>query len=109
MTKPTAQERRLELSTLSQALKSNNTGDERVNELVIAYYTKIGLGTEFHTYNQWREKGYYVNKGAVALTVWGTPVKGKAPKPETTEVSSNEYEYFPICYLFSDLQVSPMA
>ena len=80
-----------------------------LNQIMLHHlYDKKGA-TEFNTFNQWKEKGATVIKGEKAFLIWGQPIRPKE-KTETKEKSEEEaegstYEYFPLCYLFSDKQV----
>lgn len=81
-----------------------------VNEVLIVMYTDE-KNTDFHTLRQWNEKGYSVNKGATAFVVWGKP-KATANKQEQSASSGTDEDdeddsFFPLCYLFSNAQVSP--
>lgn len=97
---------RKELIALSKVARMMiETGDaDSVNDALIQIYDKQqGEQCEYNTFNQWKQKGYTINKGVTAFHVWGQPrqvsqVPEGASEPE-------EYKYWPICYLFSDLQV----
>ncbi len=71
--------------------------------IVSACYTS----DEHHTFNtfwQWKDQGQSVKKGEKGFPVWAQPVKGKEKNPEAKK---EEYEYWPLCYLFSNQQVEP--
>ena len=79
------------------------TGSEHNDE----FYTDE-TNEEFKTLHQWNKDGFKVNKGAVSFLVWGKPKPMKkeqetAPKQATDE---EEDEFFPLCYLFSNAQVT---
>lgn len=64
--------------------------------------------TEFNTFDQWRKKGFSVKKGSKAFLFWGQPLKLKNKNQESKGPQDNEinnFEFFPLCYLFSNLQV----
>jgi hypothetical protein len=91
-----------------QAIKNGATDAQTVNEFVINSFKSDNLGIEeFHTFNQWKEKGFKILKGSTAYVVWGSPRKGKANEPVKLDdgTESDEFEFFPLCYLFSNLQV----
>lgn len=73
---------------------------ESVNEGLKSIYAEQGH-TELNTFNQWREKGFLVKKGSKALLLWGRPVS----KPQDQDQEQDEYSFFPVCYVFSNLQV----
>lgn len=103
------QQKRQQLKDISQAAKVLVQMGEfsHVNEYIIDFYMKQTEGiTEFNTFNQWLNKGYAVKKGEKAFIIWGSPVKGK---PQEATDPSDEYKYFPVCYLFSNLQVERRA
>ena len=53
---------------------------------------------KFQTYNQWKEAGFQVKKGEKAFLLWAKP-----KQLDETE----EGKFFPMVYLFSNLQVEP--
>lgn len=80
-----------------------------LNQIMLHHiYDKQGA-TEFNTFNQWKEKGATVKKGEKAFLIWGQPIrpkeKAEASEKKEEEAEGNTYEYFPLCYLFSDKQV----
>jgi hypothetical protein len=105
-------ERLKELSAGAQLLVKEGAYAS-VNEFLIEMYKENDPGiTEFNTYVQWREKGFQVQKGSEAYLVWGKPHelknKDKDPKNEESE-EEDEFKYFPVCYLFANTQVKPIA
>lgn len=77
-------------------------GFSTVNEAIIEkVYKEDGNHSEFKTFNQWRSMGYKIKKGSKAFTVWGKPTQGQRVKNDEADV----YDWFPICFLFSDKQV----
>lgn len=99
-------EKRKQLITLSQGIRALiEAGEfETVNEGLIETYKEENPGAEeFNTFNQWKEKGYTINKGSKAFIIWGQPRKAQQV-PEGSE-EPEEYKYWPICYLFSNEQV----
>lgn len=77
---------------------------DSVNEALISFY-RDNENKEFNTFWEWKDKGYNIKKGSVSFKVWGSPQKGKRPEPK--EGQEDEYDYWPICYLFSNAQVEP--
>lgn len=85
------------LSAGLQALKKSGAIDT-VNEGLKSIYEEEGHD-ELNTLRQWNEKGYKVKKGSEALLLWGSPVR----KPQ--DDSEDEFSFFPLCFVFSNLQV----
>lgn len=78
-----------------------------VNEGLANYYAEQGH-TTLKSYKQWQEQGYQVKKGSKALLMWGEPVPLRnADKQPQTEDEKEEH-FFPLAYLFSNLQVEPI-
>lgn len=104
-------ERRAELRELSNLAKLMMKGEcegMTVNEILIEKFHTDETNREFKTLWQWSAEGFKVNKGAVSFLVWGKPKsiqKGQetAQKEGTDE---EEEEFFPLCYLFSNAQVT---
>ncbi len=106
------QEKRENLKAISKvaqlAIKTGATQAQTVNEFVTDQYKSDNPGIEeFNTFNQWREKGFKIIKGSTAFVVWGSPRKGKLEEPvkNADGKEDDEFEFFPLCYLFSNLQV----
>jgi len=77
---------------------------ESVNDGLLQLYDKDqGETCEYNTFHQWKEKGFTILKGVRAFCVWGQP-RNASQTPEGSE-EPEEYKYWPICYLFSELQV----
>lgn len=73
---------------------------DSVNEAIVSTY-RNEEHQEFKKFWEWKREGCTILKGSKAFLVWGQPVKRTA-KPEN---QTDEYEFFPICYLFSNAQV----
>lgn len=90
-----------------------------LNYFIVKYiYTPQGEKKEFKTFHEWKAEGASVKKGEKAFLIWGQPRKGvkygeeaeqaaNAPKEQQTEAErlAQQYEFFPLCYLFSEDQV----
>lgn len=89
--------------------------ETRTVNYMLLNYVYTTEETVFQTFNQWKEKGATIKKGAKATVIWGQPRKGgvsledKLKKdPHTVPVddpTAEEYEFFPLCYLFSEHDV----
>lgn len=73
-----------------------------INEALIDAYSKDGH-TEFKTFNQWKSEGKSIIKGSKAFVVWAKPKDIPHPDPEAEQ---DEFSYYPLCYLFSNKQVT---
>lgn len=98
--------RREQLKELSRMLKLQmNQGAidaASINEALIQLYSTDGHN-EFKTFNQWKELGKSIIKGSKAFVVWGRP---QAIQDQDPEGDHDEFKYWPLCYLFSDKQVT---
>jgi len=99
-------EKRRKLQALSlQAKKMVEMGKvESVNEGLKLIYKKEGH-EELKTFKQWFEIGKVVKKGEKGLMLWAKPLHVLK-----NEIKENESEpsYFPVMYVFSNLQVEPL-
>lgn len=75
---------------------------ESVNEGLKDIYAQQGH-EELKTIHQWNSTGKQVKKGEKALLLWGSPKKYEVEKTESEE--KDELDYYPICFVFSNLQV----
>ena len=99
--------RRQELQAISMPLQKlvKHGAIDSVNEGLINFYAQQGHN-DLNTFNQWTSKGYAVKKGEKALCLWGKPKQNK--KEKNQENQSEDFTYFPICYVFSSKQVEKM-
>lgn len=80
-----------------------------INDMLHELYKKENAVTELNTFDQWKEKGYQVRRGAKAYLFWGKP-RSRQAEPEQTDQEQDEQnpttkaakqpDYFPLCYLF---------
>ena len=106
-------EKRQQLIALSQEareLQKDKLNDMTINEILVNVYYRDADNTEFYTFYQWKEQGMKIKKGAKAFLVWGKKKEGKGAEQqqEQQEKEAETYEYFPLCYLFSNNQVEPI-
>lgn len=101
-------ENRNTLKALSQQIKPliKEGVFSTVNEGLIEIYKENNPEIkEFNTFWQWKDKGFTILKGSKAFLVWGQPVS----RPQENEGSDeDEFNFFPLCYLFSNLQVNKL-
>lgn len=104
----TIQEKREILKGISkglQLLKKEGAIDS-VNEGLRDIYAQSGHA-ELHTIHQWNKLGKRVKKGEKALCLWGKPKREQDNEAGgNTEV--DKMDFYPICYVFSNLQVNLM-
>lgn len=79
---------------------------DSVNEGLKDIYADDGH-TELKTIRQWNKDGKRVKKGEKALLLWGTPknIDRKAEAEKTDSEETDEMDYFPICFVFSQKQI----
>lgn len=102
-------ERREELKQLSKAVKPLVKAEQydSVNEAVIELFYRKDGHNEFNTLWEWNKKGYRVLKGSKAFAVWATPKKLNRIEQQGQD-DDKKMDFYPICYLFSNLQVEEM-
>jgi hypothetical protein len=98
-------EKRAELKELSQPLRilMKEGAIESINEGLKNMYRNGGHSV-LNTIRQWNRQGKQVKKGEKALLLWAQPKHVQRVNEETTEV--DEFDYWPICYVFSNTQVT---
>ena len=101
-------ENRKQLIALSNSLKPyvDSGMFAKMNEAIKTYYTTDDH-QHFKTFWQWKAEGKKVKKGSKAFAVWGKPIQAKRGEKEKKKEKEeiDEYEYYPICFLFSNAQV----
>ena len=111
-----ALERRMALKYLCDNLKlmvelGQLEPSDTKNGLLRQYYAMAGH-KELHTFGEWKELGYHVKKGETAILFWGKPKASKEAKEAAKAAGQDEEtakeDYFPLAYLFSQKQVSPI-
>ena len=86
--------RRQELKELSNSLKKDLEEGKSLNSAIIAHYKEEYNVKQLATFNDWKDAGYSIKKGAKGLPIWG--------RPQPTE---EDKDFFPLCYMFSENQV----
>lgn len=69
-------------------------------------------GVRFETFKEWKAQGATIKKGAKATVIWGQPrqavpsladkLKANPNEMPIDEIEPNEYEFYPLCFLFSE-------
>lgn len=91
------------LSEISVGLRHLITAGkfDHINEAIAEEVYATEGHTTLKTFEEWKREGKRVRKGEKALFVWGAP-KYRETKDESGESAE---KFFPLCYLFSNLQV----
>lgn len=92
---------REKIKALSKGLQQlvKNGALDTVNDGLKAIYAEQGH-TELKTFWEWKEEGKSVKKGEKALLLWGRPRQSQQDDDE-----DDEFKFYPLCYVFSNLQV----
>lgn len=103
--------KREELKALSAgyAMLIKEGAIDSVNEGLAMYYAEQGHKI-LKSYRRWKEEGFQVKKGSKALLMWGEPKERKKAEEQPPATKENEKEqlFFPLAYVFSNLQVEPI-
>lgn len=88
-----------------------------VNAGLANYYAEQGH-TTLKTYRQWQDEGFQVKQGSKALLLWAEPKsyhksaentttesKPVETKNDDTQSEGDGEKWFPVCFVFSNLQV----
>lgn len=78
-----------------------------VNEGLSMYYAEQGH-TTLKSYKQWQADGFQVKKGSKALLMWGEPKPLRKVEDQPKQEGEKEETFFPLAYVFSNLQVEPI-
>lgn len=106
-TAKTIQEKREVLKGLSKPLQLlvKESAIPSVNDGLKAIYAEEGH-TELKSLRQWNKEGKCIKKGSHALCLWGVPKQREYPEQEENEgEDNNTMSFYPICFVFSNLQV----
>ena len=98
-----------ELSNKAKERISDDCEGMSVNEVLIEEFYTDEIHQTFKTFHDWKKEGFKVNKGEKAFLIWGKPriiENKKNPTPKNKTEEEKEDEFFPICFLFSNAQVS---
>lgn len=97
-----------EARTAEERLESANL---TINQVLVMMYETETSAHEFKTFHDWKKEGFKVNKGEKGFAVWGKPKKAKKTleTEDGEKLEGDEFEYYPMCYLFNENQVSKMG
>lgn len=104
-TAKTIQEKRDILKKLSQPLQLlvKEAAIPSVNDGLKTIYAQSGH-IVLKTLKQWNKEGKKVVKGSHALCLWGTP-KHREKQEDNTNEENDPADFYPLCFVFSNLQV----
>ena len=108
------------LSNLVKQMMKQDPHIQSINEGLAYMYYQQGH-VQLKSYRQRKEDGYQVKRGSNALLMWGEPKQyhgkkdGGAPTPPTSALQAGgtvaaddpDDTFFPLAYVFSNLQVEP--
>ena len=97
----------IELSKFAKARQMADLEGMSINEILVEEFYTDDENFEFNTFQQWKKQGMNIKKGATAFLVWGKKRKNKEVTPEPANEEEKAFEFFPVCYLFSNNQVQP--
>ncbi len=100
-------QKREELKALSAGFKMlvKEGAIDSVNTGLTTYYAELGH-TTLKSYKRWKDDGFQVKRGEKALLLWGEPKPLK--QNEEPKEGEKEETFFPLAFVFSNLQVSPI-
>lgn len=104
----TIQEKREILKGLSKPLQQlvKEGAINTVNDGLKEIYAQSGH-TQLKTLQQWNKVGKRVVKGSHALCLWGAPKQmDRQQQEDNQEVENDPADFYPICFVFSNLQVN---
>lgn len=103
----TIQEKRAILKGLSKPLQVlvKEGAIDSVNEGLKEIYAQSGH-TYLKTLKQWNKEGKRIVKGSHALCLWGAPKQiDKQQQEDNQDEDTDPADFYPICFVFSNLQV----
>jgi hypothetical protein len=102
--------RKLELIEISKGMRELVKGGQadNINDAIKEFvYQPLGHN-ELKSIHEWNKAGKRVKKGSKALLLWSAPITRRCKQPEAMPRGSGEdaeYQFWNVCYLFSNLQV----
>lgn len=99
----------IELSKIAKMRQEEDLEGMSINEILVEVFYTDKENFEFNTFKQWKQKGMNIKKGATAFLVWGSKRKNKEVQAEPVSEDEKTFEFFPVCYLFSNNQVQPQS
>jgi len=110
-------EKLIVLSNAARELQQGGCEGMTINEILIEEFYSDETHREFHTFGDWKKKGMNIKKGEKAFLIWGRKRENKDAQPEqqqeqpkpAQEEQGEKYQFFPLCYLFSNAQVEKQS
>lgn len=78
-----------------------------INDLIVKYIYQDEKNQIFNTFKGWIKNGFSVRKGEKAFLLWGR--KKQTVEDAKGEEKTEELEFFPVTYVFSNLQVKAFS
>lgn len=78
-------------------------GSLTFNELLILGYKAQTGCTQFHTFKDWKKRGFNIIKGSKGFPIFSRPIN--VIKAEQGKESTDNDKFFGTCYLFNESQV----
>jgi DNA repair protein RadC len=82
-------------------------GGKLVNDIIANWYREQTGAETFKTLKRWNEEGYRVKQGEKAFLLWAKRETVFRKDEEGKQTETEDYRFFPVAYLFSNLQVQP--
>lgn len=99
----------IQLSIAARQIREDECLEDcTINEVIRQYFYTDEKHQTFNTFWEWKDKGYKVKKGEKAFLFWGAKRKNKQDDQAQSQ-EEESYSFFPLCYLFSNAQVEPIA
>lgn len=102
-------EKLIALSIEAKFIQQTEHPDKSINQILIDSYATRPEQV-FRTFKSWMKNGYVVKEGEKAFLVWGKKLKTATVESngQEQEEEEDDYNFFPIAYVFSDEQVKPL-
>jgi hypothetical protein len=84
--------------------KAMHWAGRTLNSIIVEKFYKDEQNSDFKTFNEWKEEGFSIKKGASGFVVWGRPLANQKVE-KGAEVSEEDEKFFPISHIFSNAQV----
>lgn len=101
-------EQLVKLSNLAKIERQKSGHDELSLNFFIVEFYRLKQPGQYETFQEWKRQGKMVKKGEKGFPIWGKPLSAQTKKngEPVAEPTEKEADFFPICYLFHESQVS---
>ena len=79
--------------------------NKSINDIIANWYRETSGAKVFKTLKQWNEEGKRIKKGEHAFVLWAKKETVYKKDEAGTKTDDADYEFFPMAFLFSDLQI----